>query len=114
MALAAYPCGRVVVPLMADIVHASEGGLDVLPAPLVIEAAPDQFGDESAPLTSTRPAVELGDQVVIQRYVQSHVQMMAHTMRVGGVARTRRMASLVDGQVGPGSARRTQGVASRR
>jgi hypothetical protein len=68
-ALPSDPFPRIFVPLVAAVAQLSQGGLDVVPALFVVEAAADQLGDEGAPLTSTDPPVELGDQRIIQRYV---------------------------------------------
>jgi len=51
----------------------SEGGFDLVPPALVIEAPADQLGDELAALPRPGPPVELSHQLVIQHYVQTHV-----------------------------------------
>lgn len=56
----------------------TERRLDVVPAPFVVEAAPDEFTDERAPLARADPAVELGHELVVQRYVHTHVPNLAH------------------------------------
>jgi hypothetical protein len=63
------PPGWVVIPVVAGIGDLTQGGFDLVPPTLVVQAPPDQLGDELA--SSPRPgaAVELGHQLVIQRYV---------------------------------------------
>ncbi len=72
------PAGRVAIPLVAGVLELTEGGLDLVPPTLVVEAPSDQLGDELAALPRPRSAVELGHQFVIQRYVQTHVFSLAH------------------------------------
>ena len=81
-ALRAHPASRVVVPLVAPIRQLPQGSLDVVPAALVLETAADQLGDERTPAPGTHTPIQLGDQIVLQRYVQTHVPRFAHK-RVG-------------------------------
>jgi hypothetical protein len=54
---------------MPGVSQSPQRCLDVVPALLVLEATPDQFGDEGAPLPSTDSPVEFRDQGVVERYV---------------------------------------------
>ncbi len=56
----------------------SEAGLDVFPAPLVVECAAQRFTDERAATSPADVSVELLDEVVIEAYVQSHGHKLAH------------------------------------
>ncbi len=59
------PLGGIGVPVVTLVGKRSEAGLDVFPAPLVVECAAQRFTDER---TATSPAdvpVELLDEVVV-------------------------------------------------
>lgn len=81
MTLVSHPPGRVVVPLVGGVGQRPEGRLDVVPAPLVIDAATDELGDEGTPTPRTDASVELGHQIVRQRNVYTHVPRLAHRWR---------------------------------
>lgn len=77
--LSADPCRGVLVPRVAAVGKLPECCFDIVPPPLVVQAAPDQFGDEGAAPARTCSLIELGYEVVVQGYVQSHVPNLAHT-----------------------------------
>jgi hypothetical protein len=66
-----------------------ERAFDVVPAPLVFETTPNQFGDERTAPPRARSLVEFGDQIVVQSYVQTHVLNLAHE---SGIVRCRSAA----------------------
>ena len=66
---------------MADIIEGTERCLYVVPPPLVVETAANELRDERAPTPSADASVEVRDQRVVQRYVQSHVLTIAHAVR---------------------------------
>jgi hypothetical protein len=65
---------------MTGVVNLPKGGLDVVPATLIVESALDNTGDKRAPATRANPAIELCYQVIIQCYVQSHVFSITHNL----------------------------------
>ena len=64
---------------MAGVGQAAQRRFDVVPAPLVLETLPDQFGDERTPPAAAGAAVELGDQIVFQCNVHTHESNVADT-----------------------------------
>src|SRR5689334_12135095 len=78
MALGPHPRRRIVVPDVASGPDRAQRRLDVVPAALVLEAPPDQLGDEGATSASTGAPVECSNQLVVQRYVQTHGPTLAH------------------------------------
>ena len=77
--LASHPLRRVVVPVMAGVGDAAERCFDVVPAPLVVEPAPDQLSDECAALSRAGTPVEFSHEFVVQSDVQPHGPNLAHT-----------------------------------
>lgn len=67
--LGANPRRWVLVPVVAVVGQRRDGGFDVRPAALVLERAPQRFGDERAAPTATHPLIELFDQPVLEAYV---------------------------------------------
>src|SRR5665213_3111275 len=66
---------------MLGVGERAYGVLDVLPATLVVERAPNRRGDEHAALTPTHPAVESAHDLIVQTYVQTHGHTLAHAVR---------------------------------
>ncbi len=54
---------------MALVVDGSYGGLDVVPATLIVKGTPDTGGDERTAAAPAHPAVELAHEHVIEAYV---------------------------------------------
>jgi hypothetical protein len=76
--LRAHPCGRIGVPIVLGVGQASEGGLNVVPPLFVVQSPPDELGNERAPATRTDSSAQLGDKLVIEHYVHTHVLTLAH------------------------------------
>lgn len=89
-----HPLGRVVVPGVSGVSKRAERAFYLVPSPLVLESSPDQSRDERAALAVAHPGVELGDELVVQGNVQSHVLMLAHIGRSAGGARQRSLLQL--------------------
>ena len=77
-ALAADPFTGIVIPFVALVGDSPERCLDVVPPPLVVESAANQFCDECAASPASSPPVEFGNELVINGNVQSHVPTIAH------------------------------------
>jgi hypothetical protein len=77
-ALAADPFTGIVIPFVALIGDRPERCLDIVPSPLVIESAANQLCDECAASSASSPPIELGNELVIDGNVQSHVPTIAH------------------------------------
>jgi hypothetical protein len=77
-ALGTNPAGNVVVPVVSGVLDLAERGLDVVPPTFVLEPAPDQLGDEGTALASPDALIELLHELVVERYVQTHVPRIAH------------------------------------
>ena len=77
-ALAADPFTGIVIPFVALVGDSPERCLDVVPPPLVVESAANQFCDECAASPASSPLVEFGNKLVINGNVQSHVPTIAH------------------------------------
>jgi hypothetical protein len=77
-ALCANPGTRVRVPVVALAVDLPQRCEDVIPAPLVLESATDGLRYERAPLPSTHPTIELGDETVVQCNVHTHAHKLAN------------------------------------
>ena len=86
MPLRTDPLRRVVVPLVTVVGDLRERGLDVVPASLVLKASPHQLGDDGAAPTSAGAPIELTHQLVVQRYVQTHVLRLAHNGARGALS----------------------------
>ena len=76
--LGADPAGSIVVPIVAGVGDRAEQRFDLVPATLVIEAAPDHCRDERAPSPRPRPPVDVLNEMVLQLNVQSHVSIYTH------------------------------------
>ena len=74
MTLSPHPRGRIVAPLVSVIGQAPESGFDVIPAPFVLETTPDEFGDERASPPRARSPDDLGHEIVVECYVQTHAR----------------------------------------
>ena len=70
-------CG-IPVPLVPSVGHRPEGGLDQLPAPLVVERLPHGAGDERTASPRPDPPVELANQLVAEANVYSHGHKLTH------------------------------------
>ena len=81
MALGSDPLGGIVIPVMAGAGQSAEGGLDVVPAGLVVERAPYQLGDEGAAPPATGAGIQLGDEVGLELNVHTHVSKSTHSLR---------------------------------
>ena len=80
-ALVADPFTGIVIPFVALVGDGPQRCLDIVPSPLVIESAANQLCDECAASSASSPLVELGNEFVINGYVQSHVLTIAHWLR---------------------------------
>jgi hypothetical protein len=78
--LSTNPASRVVIPRVSFVGKLPEARLDLVPTAFVIEAATDELGDEGTPPPTSRPPVELGHQLVVESYVQTHVLSLAHML----------------------------------
>src|SRR5581483_6846658 len=78
--LRADPLRRGHSPVAAVIRDRSDGREDVVPAPLVLERAPDGVGDEGAPLAFPDASVHGLHELRIKAYVQTHAHNLAHSM----------------------------------
>lgn len=76
--LAADPFTGIGVPFVALVGDSPERCLDIVPPPLVIEPASNQLCYECATSPASSPLVELGNELVINGNVQSHVPTIAH------------------------------------
>ena len=77
-ALAADPFTRIVIPFVALVGDSPKRCLDIVPSPLVIESAANQLCDQCAAPPASSPPIELGNELVIDGNVQSHVLTIAH------------------------------------
>jgi hypothetical protein len=77
--LSADPCRRIRVPIVHGVGEGSKGRLDVVPTAFIVQAAPDEFGDECAPLSGADSSIQFSDKLVRQRYVHTHVPIIAHS-----------------------------------
>jgi hypothetical protein len=73
------PCSRIVVPVMAFVRQLAERCLNVIPASLVVESTSDQLGDKAASTPWPYSTIQLSHELMIERYVQTHVLKIAHT-----------------------------------
>jgi hypothetical protein len=87
--LLSYPGSGILVPLVAGVGKSAKGRLDVIPAPLVIESAPDQLRDETTAASRAYSLIEFSHEGVVQRYVHSHVPKLAHRFAIAAAARQR-------------------------
>lgn len=77
-ALSADPFAGIVIPFVALVGDGPKRCLDIVPSPLVVEAAANQLCDECAASPASGPPVEFGNELVIDGNVQSHVLTIAH------------------------------------
>ena len=92
---------------MTGIGQAAEGCFDVVPAPFVFETALDELGDECASTPGARTPVDLGHEVVVQGYVQTHGPDNTISS-----TRMRRHGRAVESEVSTVTGRRWQGFAA--
>lgn len=78
MALGADPAGRIIVPLVAVRLDRSQRQFDLVPTPLVVQSAPNQLLDESAPSAGACTTIQLAHELVVELYVHSHVRNYTH------------------------------------
>jgi len=81
VALGADPGLRIGVPHVPAVLDDPQGGLDVPPAPLVLQSASEGLGDEGAALPPPDPAIELRHQIISETYVQPHGHTLTHSRR---------------------------------
>ena len=72
LALGPNPACGVDVPVVARVGKLAERGFDVVPPSLVLETAADELGDERAAAAGADPAIQVLDELVVQRNVQTH------------------------------------------
>jgi hypothetical protein len=77
--LTMHPFGRILVPLVTCFRQLAERSFDVVPPPLVLQPTPNQLSDKRAAASWADSRIELGNEVVVQRNVQTHVLMLAHS-----------------------------------
>lgn len=76
--LPADPFTGIGIPFVALVRDGPKRGLDIVPSPLIVESPANQLRDERAAAAASRPLIELGNELVVDRYVQSHVPRIAH------------------------------------
>lgn len=76
------PALHVLIPRVGAVIEPPDRAFDRDPSPLVLQGACDCTGDERAALPAADTTVELGDQIVVQAYVQTHVRKLAHRATV--------------------------------
>lgn len=86
---------------MTRVSNRSKRTFDVVPPAFVVQTSTNQLGDERAPPPRPHAAIEVGNEVIVERYVQTHGRILAHN----GRPEPWRLAE-VDGQAKPGVARR--------
>jgi hypothetical protein len=106
MALGFDPLGGIVIPVMANAGQGAERRLDVVPAGLVVERAPDQLGDEGAAPPATGAGIQLGDEVGLELNVHTHVSKSTHSVE-RELRRWRLVRSGCDGSTDRNSTART-------
>lgn len=77
--LLADPHRRILVPVVARIGDLTQSGFDIVPALFVVKSATDEFSDERAPAAYAGSLVQLGNKIVVQRYVHTHGLRLAHS-----------------------------------
>jgi hypothetical protein len=65
---------------VTGVIERTQGALDVVPAVLVLQSLADELGNELAAPPRAHAKIQLGDESVVQRYVQSHGLMLAHRL----------------------------------
>jgi hypothetical protein len=70
------------VPIVHSVREGSECRLDVIPAPFIVQATLNEFGDERTPLSGADSTIQLSHQLVLQHYVHTHVLSLAHNRPV--------------------------------
>ena len=81
------PVRRIFVPFVTGVGNRAQRRLDLVPTSLVLQRSPDRLCDERASPSRAGPAVELGYQMVVQRYVHAHASTVAHKSTVYGPAK---------------------------
>jgi hypothetical protein len=76
--LLAHPLAGVLVPLVTAFGDRAERGLEQPPAVIIVQGALDRLRDVRASAASADTAVELADELVVERYVHSHGHTLAH------------------------------------
>lgn len=72
------PGGRIAVPIVLGVLERPEGGDHVIPATLVLQRQPNGLGDKATATARADPAIELGYELVLKTYVQSHAHKLSH------------------------------------
>lgn len=65
MPLQLNPGPRVAVPVVHRPLERSDGGLNIIPPPLVVKASADQLSNESAPSARTDTTIKFGDELIL-------------------------------------------------
>ena len=89
---------------MALVGDGPERCLDIVPPPLIVKSPANQLRDERAAAPVARPLIELGNELVVNGDVQSHVPRLAHWTVPGRVQLSRRWVPLSLSQLTPGAA----------
>jgi len=66
LALCSDPSARIFIPVVTRVRYAPQGRIDVVQSALVVEASPDQVGNEGVPVLQPCPLVEFSNEVVVQ------------------------------------------------
>jgi hypothetical protein len=77
--LVAYPAGGVGVPRVTVVIDAGCRRLQLRPPLLLLEGLLDGRSHERAPAPRTGQRIDPCDELIVQLYVHSHVQSLAHT-----------------------------------
>jgi len=72
------PACRIDVPLVLLVCERSEPCFDVFPAPFVLERPANRLGYERAATPPADAPIELPDELVVERYVQTHGHNITH------------------------------------
>jgi len=63
---------------VARVRDRTQGRLDVVPPTLVLQAATNELGNERAAPSPSHTTVEIGHELVLEGYVQTHGLILAH------------------------------------
>ena len=85
-----YPAGRVVVPRVPAVIDAGGRRLQVGPPLLLLDGALDGLSHECAPAPGTGELVHFRNELIVQFYVHSHVQSLAHSQHSSSVVKDTR------------------------